>query len=165
MSLTRIHRRKIVTARIRDFSQRPLGSLSRRRRLLIAILIASAIGMAGCGHKAGHEVTTGTGLKYVDEVVGSGERARLGKIVVVDYIGTLNDGTKFDSSKDKGKPYEFRLGAGTVIAGWDEGILGMQVGGKRKLIIPPNLGYGAQGKGQIPPNATLNFEIELVGVK
>jgi peptidylprolyl isomerase len=123
------------------------------------------VALTGCGHKTGQEVTTATGLRYIDEVVGTGEKPRLGKTVVVDYTGTFTDGTKFDSSKDNGQPYEFRLGTGTVIAGWDEGILSMRVGGKRKLIVPPNLGYGAQGKGRIPPNATLIFEVELLGVK
>jgi|SRR5438128_9721711 len=148
-----------------DFSQRMPGSLSARQPLLIVTVIVGAMMMAACGSKVGQEVTTPTGLKYVDEVVGTGEKPRLGKTVVVEYTGTLTDGTKFDSSKDHGQPYEFRLGTGTVIQGWDEGILSMKVGGKRKLIVPPNLGYGAQGKGQIPPNATLIFEIELLGVK
>ncbi|HKQ08512.1 MAG TPA: FKBP-type peptidyl-prolyl cis-trans isomerase [Blastocatellia bacterium] len=123
------------------------------------------MGFAGCGQKTGSEVTTASGLKYVDEVVGTGEKPRLGKMVVVNYTGTLTDGTKFDSSLDSGQPYEFRIGTGTVIRGWEEGILSMHVGGKRKLIVPPELGYGAQGKGKIPPNATLIFEIELLGVK
>src|SRR5690349_18262214 len=128
-------------------------------------MTACALLMAACGQKVGQEVTTSSGLKYVDEVVGSGDRARLGKTVSVNYTGTLTDGTKFDSSFDAGKPLEFRLGTDTIIQGWNEGIVGMQVGGKRKLIIPPQLGYGAQGKGKIPPNATLIFEIELLGVK
>jgi FKBP-type peptidyl-prolyl cis-trans isomerase len=154
----------MVAARIRDFSRRA-RPLSPRRRLLVAALVACALLMAACGQKAGQEVTTPTGLKYVDEVVGTGDRARLGKTVSVHYTGTLTDGTKFDSSVDRGQPYEFRLGTDTIIQGWNEGIVGMQVGGKRKLIVPPSLGYGAQGKGKIPPNATLIFEIELLGVK
>jgi peptidylprolyl isomerase len=141
------------------------NSRSAKQPLLIILLITGATLMAGCGHKTGQEVTTPTGLKYVDEVIGNGERARLGKTVTVNYTGTLTDGTKFDSSADQGQPLEFRLGTDTIIQGWNEGIVGMQVGGKRKLIIPPQLGYGAQGKGKIPPNATLIFEIELVGVK
>jgi FKBP-type peptidyl-prolyl cis-trans isomerase len=165
LSLKRNYRGEIVAARIKDVSRQWRRRLSARRLLLIAILVAGAVGVAACGKKAGQEVTTGTGLKYVDEVVGTGERARLGKTVTVQYTGTYPDGTKFDSSLDAGKPYEFRLGTGTVIQGWDEGILGMQVGGKRKLIVPPDLGYGPQGKGKIPPNATLIFEIELLGVK
>ncbi|MFL6215324.1 MAG: FKBP-type peptidyl-prolyl cis-trans isomerase [Blastocatellia bacterium] len=165
MSRKRNHRRVIVAARIRGFSQRMLGSLSTRRHLFIAVLIAGAALMAGCGHNAGQEVTTQTGLKYVDEVVGTGEKPKLGKTVVIHYTGTFTDGTKFESSVDRGQPYEFRIGTGSVIAGWDEGILSMRVGGKRKLIIPPNLGYGAQGSSKIPPNSTLIFEIELLGVK
>jgi FKBP-type peptidyl-prolyl cis-trans isomerase FkpA len=136
-----------------------------RGLLVIILVIAFALGFAGCGQKTGGEVTTASGLKYVDEVVGTGEKPRLGKTVVVQYTGTFTDGTKFDSSLDSGKPYEFRIGTGTVIRGWEEGILSMHVGGKRKLIVPPDLGYGAQGKGKIPPNATLIFEIELLGVK
>ena len=160
----RNHRGEIAAARIKDRSQQVRRSRS-AKRLLIAILVAGGVALTGCGQKTGQEVTTATGLKYVDEVVGTGEKPRLGKTVVVDYTGTFPDGTKFDSSADHGQPYEFRLGTGTVIAGWDEGILSMRVGGKRKLIVPPDLGYGAQGKGRIPPNATLIFEIELLGVK
>ena len=166
MSPSRQHPSEPFATPIRDFSRRAPHSPSAWRRLLVAALIGCAITMAGCGgHKVGEEVTTASGLKYVDEVVGTGEKARLGKTVVVNYTGTLTDGTKFDSSADHGQPYEFRLGTGTVIQGWDEGILSMHVGGKRKLIVPPELGYGAQGKGKIPPNATLIFEIELLGVK
>jgi FKBP-type peptidyl-prolyl cis-trans isomerase FkpA len=133
--------------------------------LLAALIIVGALTLAGCGAKTGGEVTTPSGLKYVDEVIGTGDQARLGRTVSVHYTGTLTDGTKFDSSVDRGQPYEFRLGAGSVIRGWDEGILGMRVGGKRRLIVPPELGYGAQGQGKIPSNATLIFELELVGVK
>jgi FKBP-type peptidyl-prolyl cis-trans isomerase FkpA len=111
-------------------------------------------------------VTTKSGLKYIDEKVGDGEEAKAGKIVEVHYTGWLKDGTKFDSSKDRGKPFEFPLGAGRVIKGWDEGVAGMKVGGKRKLIIPPELGYGARGAGGvIPPNAELTFEVELLRVR
>jgi FKBP-type peptidyl-prolyl cis-trans isomerase len=162
LSLKRNHRRRAPAARVRDFSER---APSPRRQLLIAALTACALLLAACGHKAGQEVTTPTNLKYVDEVIGTGDRARLGKTVSVNYTGTLTDGTKFDSSFDSGKPLEFRLGTDTIIQGWNEGIVGMQVGGKRKLVIPPSLGYGAQGKGKIPPNATLIFEIELLSVK
>ena len=107
-----------------------------------------------------------SGLEYQDIVVGQGAEAKNGDAISAHYLGTLQDGTKFDSSYDRGQPFTFLLGKGTVIKGWDEGLLGMKVGGKRKLIIPPNLGYGNQGAGGvIPPGATLLFDIELVAVE
>lgn len=107
-----------------------------------------------------------TELKIEDITVGTGAEAVAGKEISVHYTGTLTNGTKFDSSKDRGTPFEFTLGAGQVIQGWDQGFTGMKVGGKRKLVIPPSMGYGAQGAGgAIPPNATLIFEVELLGVK
>jgi peptidylprolyl isomerase len=105
------------------------------------------------------------GLKSTDEVVGTGTEAVTGKTVSVHYTGTLQDGTKFDSSRDRNQPFEFRLGQGEVIKGWDQGVVGMKVGGKRKLVIPPDLGYGSQDKGTIPPNSTLLFDVELLEVK
>jgi FKBP-type peptidyl-prolyl cis-trans isomerase len=106
------------------------------------------------------------GLKFTDDTVGTGAEAQNGKTVSVHYTGWLTDGTKFDSSKDRGQPFSFPLGAGRVIKGWDEGVAGMKVGGKRTLTIPPELGYGARGApGAIPPNATLKFEVELLDVK
>ena len=109
--------------------------------------------------------TTPNGLTYQDIVEGTGAEAIKGMQVSVHYTGWLMDGTKFDSSKDRNEPFEFPLGAGQVIRGWDEGVTGMKVGGTRKLTIPPSLGYGARGAGGvIPPNATLEFEVELLGV-
>jgi FKBP-type peptidyl-prolyl cis-trans isomerase FkpA len=107
-----------------------------------------------------------SGLKYVDENVGDGAIAEKGKSVSVHYTGWLTDGTKFDSSVDRGQPFSFTLGAGQVIRGWDEGVAGIKIGGKRTLLIPPELGYGARGAGgAIPPNATLLFEVELVELR
>ncbi len=103
----------------------------------------------------------------IEEItVGEGETAAAGQSVSVHYTGWLTDGKKFDSSVDRNDPFEFRLGAGQVISGWDQGVAGMQVGGKRKLTIPPELGYGSRGAGGvIPPNATLVFEVELLAVR
>lgn len=104
-------------------------------------------------------------LLIQDEVVGTGAEATAGKSVTVNYVGTLTDGTKFDSSYDRNQPFTFNLGAGEVIQGWDQGIVGMKVGGKRKLTIPPSLGYGSQAVGTIPANSTLIFEVELLKVE
>ncbi len=111
------------------------------------------------------EKITDSGLKYEDTVIGEGDVATAGQRVSVHYTGWLENGTKFDSSKDRNQPFDFNLGAGQVIKGWDEGVAGMQVGGSRKLTIPSQLGYGATGAGGvIPPNATLIFEVELLGI-
>lgn len=114
----------------------------------------------------GEVITTESGLQYIDEVVGDGATAQAGQAVSVHYTGWLENGTKFDSSRDRGQPFTFNLGAGQVIKGWDEGVTGMKVGGKRRLIIPSELGYGQRGAGNvIPPNATLIFDVELLEVQ
>jgi FKBP-type peptidyl-prolyl cis-trans isomerase len=135
--------------------------------------IISGTGPAGAEDKKGdapmtsaQEITTPSGLKYMDLQMGSGDLAVTGSLVTVHYTGWLIDGTKFDSSVDRRQPFSFPLGAGRVIKGWDEGVAGMKVGGKRKLTIPPDLGYGARGAGGvIPPNATLLFDVELLEVR
>ena len=112
------------------------------------------------------EKITDSGLKYEDLAEGEGAEATAGQQVTVHYTGWLTDGTKFDSSLDRNQPFSFALGKGQVIRGWDEGVAGMKVGGKRKLTIPPQLGYGARGAGGVvPPNATLVFEVELLEVR
>ncbi len=110
-------------------------------------------------------ITTPSGLKYRDIKVGNGPTAEKNQMVFVHYTGRLENGRKFDSSRDRGTPFAFRLGVGEVIKGWDEGVASMKVGGQRELIIPPELGYGSQGAGGvIPPNATLVFDVELIKV-
>ena len=110
---------------------------------------------------------TDSGLEYTDTVVGTGASPQKGKQVTVHYTGRLTDGKKFDSSVDRGQPFKFSIGLGQVIKGWDEGVMTMKVGGKRKLLIPASLGYGARGVGDglIPPNAELHFDVELLGVE
>lgn len=140
---------------------------------IVAIVIVLALAASAIAYlitrrdgQGGTEVTTTSGLKYVDITEGTGATPRTGQMLSVHYTGTLQDGTKFDSSYDRGKPYEFRIGTGSVIKGWDEGLMNMKVGGKRKLIIPPNLGYGPRGSPpKIPGNATLLFDVELVDAK
>jgi peptidylprolyl isomerase len=116
--------------------------------------------------RTGKEVKTASGLRYVDLKVGAGVAPRPGQKVTVHYTGTLTNGKKFDSSRDRNQPFTFVIGVGQVIKGWDEGVMTMKIGGRRKLIVPPGLGYGARGAGgDIPPNATLIFDVELLGVQ
>lgn len=131
--------------------------------LVVALILAIVGGYVLFGRKS--LVTTPSGLKYRDEVVGTGDTPTIGKEVTVHYTGRLADGTKFDSSVDRNQPFTTKIGVGAVIKGWDEGLMSMRVGGKRQLIIPPELGYGASGSGTIPPNATLTFDVELLSVK
>jgi len=130
------------------------------------IVVLPIVLLAACAQAAPKEVTTPSGLKYTDLVAGTGAQAKAGQTVIVHYTGWLTNGQKFDSSKDRNQPFSFTLGKQQVIAGWDEGLSTMKVGGKRRLTIPPDLGYGARGAGNvIPPNATLIFEVELLDVK
>jgi FKBP-type peptidyl-prolyl cis-trans isomerase FkpA len=139
-----------------------------------ALAIAAMLFAAGCGGGAQDGRSNVTALQTTDRAVGSGAEAAPNRTVVVHYTGWLYDegaaehkGRKFDSSVDRGEPFSFRLGAGEVIRGWDDGVAGMKVGGSRTLVIPPSLGYGAQGAGggAIPPNATLVFDVQLLDVR
>jgi peptidylprolyl isomerase len=135
------------------------------KSIRIAALAAALALLVACGSGAA-ETTTPSGLRYVDLVAGAGASPQTGDLVTVHYAGTLENGTQFDSSRDRGEPFTFQIGVGDVIAGWDEGVATMKVGGKRKLTIPPDLAYGSRGAGDvIPPNATLIFEVELLEVK
>ncbi len=141
-----------------------------RKLALLMVLLVLLAGLTACGgsdkKEAEEMITTASGLQYADQVVGAGDVAEAGDTVSVHYTGYLRNGAKFDSSLDRAQPFEFTLGAGQVITGWDEGVAGMRVGGKRKLVIPPDLGYGAQGAGGIiPGNATLVFEVELLEIR
>ena len=155
---------------------------------VIALLVALVLALVVCGCKAqqpetaeevdavdaarklgtpteNEVVAMDSGLEYIDVKVGEGAEAEAGQTVSVHYTGWLVNGTKFDSSVDRGQPFEFPLGGGRVIKGWDEGVAGMKIGGVRKLIIPSDMGYGSRDAGPIPPDSTLIFEVELLGVK
>ena len=162
-----IHVRSAARLGRKDFGVNRKRIESIRARLAAALAVAPTLSRQGS--TAMNQQTLPSGLKIEDVVVGSGDEARPGAQVRVHYTGWLyeNDaaGRKFDSSKDRGEPFSFPLGAGHVIQGWDQGVAGMRVGGTRRLVIPPQLGYGARGAGGvIPPNATLLFEVELLGV-
>jgi peptidylprolyl isomerase len=140
---------------------------------MISIIVVIALAAAAIGYlikqragSGGAEIMTASGLKYTDLTVGTGATPQRGQTVTVHYTGTLADGKKFDSSYDHGRPADFKIGVGSVIKGWDEGLMSMKVGGKRRLVIPSALGYGPQGRPpDIPGNSTLIFDVELLGVK
>ncbi len=132
-------------------------------RWLSALLLLT-LAACGGGDSSSTAPTGGGTLVVEDLVVGTGATAVAGDTVTVNYVGTLTNGTKFDSSYDRGTPFVFQVGAGRVIAGWDQGIPGMKVGGKRRLTIPPSLGYGSQANGPIPANSTLLFDVDLVSI-
>jgi peptidylprolyl isomerase len=147
-------------------------TLSRAVAAVAAVALLAAAGSPAAPAQdrgpanGGREVVTPSGVKYTDLRPGQGEEIALGKIVEVHYSGWLEDGTKFDSSKDRDRPFTFRVGAGDALKGWDEGLLGMRVGGRRRLVIPPELGFGKQGVGGVvPPNSVLFYEFELLGVR
>jgi peptidylprolyl isomerase len=139
---------------------------NRRTALALAVTLAfSLLGLAACGGSSNSPTgDSGGTLQITDLVVGTGATAVTGDTATVHYVGTFTTGVKFDSSYDRGQPFTFRIGAGQVIRGWDEGVPGMKVGGKRRLVIPPSLAYGSQGQGPIPPNTTLVFEIDLLSL-
>ena len=153
--------------------QQERASAEKRKRIIAALVVFALVaagaayffapGLRGGG--AGTEVTTPSGLKYTDLVVGNGPSPRPGQTAAVHYTGTLTDGTKFDSSRDKGQPLSFVLGQTPMIKGWDEGVATMKVGGRRRLVVPPALGYGAGSRPNIPANSTLVFDMELLSVR
>jgi len=147
-----------------------MRALSRRAALAAALAATTGVLALSESADAQNVVTAPSGLKYIDVKVGTGASPRTGQTCVMHYTGWLYEsgkkGAKFDSSVDRGEPFEFTIGMGQVIRGWDEGVATMKVGGKRTLIIPPALGYGARGAGGvIPPNATLLFDVELLAIK
>lgn len=132
---------------------------------ILAVAVIAAAGWMGRGQdNQAKQIMENNDLKIEDLKIGDGEQATAGAKITVNYRGTLTDGTEFDSSYKRNQLFSFVLGAGEVIKGWDEGFAGMKVGGRRKLIIPPELGYGSRPAGSIPPNSTLIFEVELVSV-
>lgn len=166
-----------MTTKLNLREQRRVARAKRRnqQRLIIIVSILVILGAFAAliyynttkdKQAAGDLITTASGLQYQELTVGAGQEAKAGDTVSVHYVGYLDDGTKFDSSRDRNEPLEVTIGTGGVIPGWDEGLQGIRVGGTRKLIIPPDLGYGDQAVGDvIPANATLTFEIELLSIK
>ena len=167
--------RKSTKARKRSRGSYPASSPGRpvgknRNLRIIAILLVVILAVAAVvyvvKYRGPSEVRTASGLKYTDLVEGTGPTPQPGQTVSVHYLGTLQNGTKFDSSYDRGAPMEYKIGVQSMIKGWDEGVSTMRVGGKRRLIVPPALGYGPSGRPpKIPPNSTLVFEIELLSAK
>jgi peptidylprolyl isomerase len=148
----------------------PRAGITFAAAIALAVIGATIMTESSDAQPASKPVTTSTGLQMIDTKVGTGASPKTGQTAVVHYTGWLSNngakGKKFDSSVDRNEPFEFPLGQGRVIPGWDQGVATMKVGGKRTLIVPPQLGYGAQGAGGvIPPNATLIFDVELLGVK
>lgn len=152
----------------------PAGRNRQARIVAIVVVLVLAAGaifylvknrVGGGGGAEAHEITTPTGLKYTDLVIGTGAAPLKGQTVTVHYTGTLENGQEFDSSRRKGAPMVYKFGVQPMIAGWDEGVSTMKVGGRRKLVVPSKLGYGQQGRPGIPPNATLIFDLELLDVK
>ena len=131
----------------------------------VAPTLTTTPNMQNSNDEGGKWIKLDNGLQVQDTTIGFGQEAKPGDMIAANYIGTLDDGTQFDSSYDRGQPFAFVLGQGMVIKGWDIGIIGMKVGGKRKLVIPPDLGYGPNGNGSIPANATLYFDVELMAVQ
>jgi FKBP-type peptidyl-prolyl cis-trans isomerase len=153
-----------------------MGQMKLIGYVIVVVLIAGIIGYLLISHapsnttmndsqNTANQTSQNGKLKIEDLKVGHGQEVKSGDTVVINYKGTLTDGTKFDSSYDHGQPFETQIGVGRVIKGWDEGVPGMKVGGKRRLTIPPSMGYGSQAVGNIPPNSTLIFDVELVGIK
>ncbi len=139
-----------------------MGSM---KYLTVAILIAAGAALLWFGGRYAPKMEKQPELKIEDLTVGTGEEVQKGDYLLVNYVGTLDDGAKFDSSDDHGQPLLFQFGMGQVIQGWELGFAGMKVGGKRRLTVPPELGYGAVGNGPIPPNSTLHFDVELVSIQ
>ena len=166
-----------MTTKLNLREQRRAARAKRRRQQRLVVIISTFVIISAFAvliyynatknkSVAGEMITTASGLQYQDITIGTGQEAKSDDTVSVHYTGTLEDGTKFDSSRDRNQPFDVTIGAGSVIQGWDEGLVGMRVGGTRKLIVPPDLAYGSQAVGDlIPANSTLIFEIELLSIK